>query len=88
MFDIGGIPTTIGIKVTRSYTWCLKSYTGGAHKNTGFKCQPSIPRATFCIKRYTPFVEIDDKGEEIETKILQLGFWTWTMDKEGATLRN
>ena len=25
---------------------------------------------------------------EIETKILQLEFWTWTMDKEGATLRN
>ena len=25
---------------------------------------------------------------EIETKILQLGFWTWTMDKEGATLKN
>jgi hypothetical protein len=26
--------------------------------------------------------------EEIEIKILQLGFWTWTMDKEGATLKN
>ena len=24
---------------------------------------------------------------EIEKKILQLGFWTWTMDKEGVTLK-
>ena len=57
-------------------------------KNTGFKCQPSMPRATFCIKRYTPFMEIDDKEGEVETKILQLGIWTWTMNKEGATLKN
>ena len=33
-------------------------------------------------------MEIDDKGGEIETKILQIGIWTWTMDKEGATLWN
>ena len=33
-------------------------------------------------------MEIDDKGREIETKILQLGIWTWTMVKEGATLKN
>jgi hypothetical protein len=33
-------------------------------------------------------MEIDDKGREIETKILQLGIWAWTMDKEGATLKN
>ena len=33
-------------------------------------------------------MEIDDKGGEIETNILQMGIWTWKMDKEGATLRN
>ena len=46
------------------------------------------PNATLCIKRCTPFMEIDDKGGEIKTKILQLGIWTWTMVKEGATLKN
>ena len=34
-------------------------------KNATFKCQPSIPKATFCIKGSTPFMKIDDKGGEI-----------------------
>ena len=41
----------------------------------------------FASMRSTPFMEIDDKVGEIEKKILQLGFWTWTMDKEGVTLK-
>ena len=69
-------------------------------KNARFKPQPSTLMQAFESVRSTPFMEIDDKGGEIrlykdmkalgeiETKILQLGFWTWTMDKEGTTLRN
>ena len=58
--------------------WYLKSYTSGVIptyavvfiKNARFKCQPSIPIATLCIKRCIPFMKIDDKGGEISTKIL------------------
>ena len=70
----------------RSYKWCHSNMYGGVHKKWRFKCQPSTP--TLCIKRGIPFMEIDDKGGEIEINIWQLGIWTWTMDKEGATLRN
>ena len=68
-------------------------------KNARFKCQPSIPRATLCIKRCTPFVGFDDKWGEISTKILrEFGFGhgygqrgkldlDMDMDKEGAILR-
>ena len=68
-------------------------------KNARFKCQPSIRRATLCIKRYTPFLEIDYKWREISTKILrEVGFGhrygqrgkldlDMDMDKEGAILR-
>ena len=90
----GGAPP-IGIKVKRSYMrylkgykWCHSNICGGVHKNARFKCQPSTPMQSFPSMRSTPFMEIDDKGGEIETKILQMGIWTWTMDKEGATLRN
>ena len=61
----GSSPTTTGIKVTRSYTWCLKSYTRGVHKKWSFKCQPSTPIQAFASMRSTPFMEIDDKGGEI-----------------------
>ena len=33
------------------------------------------------------YKDMKDLGE-IEKKILQLGFWTWTMDKGGVTLNN
>ena len=55
--------------------WCNSNTFVGVHKNARFKCQPSLPRATLCIKRCTPFMEIDDKGGEISTKILrEVGF--------------
>ena len=63
--DIGGGVPPIGIKVTRSYTWCLKSYTSDVHQKWGFKCQPSTPMQAFASMRSTPFIEIDDKGGEI-----------------------
>jgi hypothetical protein len=51
----------------------LKSYTSGviptyvvvSIKSARFKCQPSIPMKSFVSIRCTPFMEIDDKGEEI-----------------------
>jgi hypothetical protein len=44
-------------------------------KNARFKYKPSILRATLCIKRCTPFMEINDKGGEIITKISwEVGF--------------
>ena len=51
----GRSPTTIGIKVTRSYTWCLKSYTRGVHQKWWLKCQPSTPNARLCINKKHTF---------------------------------
>ena len=56
-------------------------------KNARFKCQPSIPRATLCIKRCTPFMEIDDKGGEISTKISwEVGFGHGYGQKRGSNI--
>jgi hypothetical protein len=54
----------------------LKSYTSGviptyvvvSIKNAKFKPQPSIPMQAFASMRSTPFMKIDDKGEEIVYK--------------------
>ena len=64
-----------------SYVWYPKSYTNGviptyvvlSIKNVRFKCQPSIPRATLCIKRCIPYMEIDDKGERLYKDMRALG---------------
>ena len=69
----GRSPTTIGIKVTRSYTWCLKSYTSGVHQKWRFKCQPSTPLQAFASMGSTPFMEIDDKGGEIVQRYESFG---------------
>ena len=85
----GRSPTTIGIKVTRSYTWCLKSYTSGVHKKWRFKCQPSTPNASLCIKKkYTFYGNWWQRGRDC-TKIWKLWErlrqrsrgWTWTLTK-------
>ena len=80
----------------RSYVWYLKGYTSCviptyvvvSIKNARFKCQPSIPSTTLCIKWCTPFMEIDDKGGEIGTKIWNMKealgrswIWTWMWTK-------
>ena len=66
----------IGIKVkdpmcgvSRATNGVIPTYEVVSIKNARLKCQPSIPRATLCIKWCTPFMEIDDKGGEIGTKI-------------------
>ena len=59
-------------------------------KNARFKCQPSISRATLCIKRCTPFMENDDKkGEVVQRYEIFLGSidLDMDMDKERATLK-
>jgi hypothetical protein len=38
-------------------------------KNARFKYQPSTPMQFFVSIRSTPFMEIDDKEGEVETKI-------------------
>ena len=59
----------------KGYKWCHSNICGGVQKNARFKCQPSIPIATLCIKRCIPFMKIDDKGGEISTNILwEVGF--------------
>jgi hypothetical protein len=40
-------------------------------KNARFKSQPSTPMLVFASMRSTPFMEIDDKGGEVGTKICQ-----------------
>jgi hypothetical protein len=39
--------------------------------NIIFKSQPSTPMQAFASMRCTPFIEIDDKGGEVRTKICQ-----------------
>jgi hypothetical protein len=39
--------------------------------NAIFKSQPSTPMQAFASMRSTPFMEIDDKGGEVGTKICQ-----------------
>jgi hypothetical protein len=59
------------------HKWYLKSFTSGviptyevmAIKNARFKSQPSTPMQAFASMRSVPFMEIDNKGGEIGTKI-------------------
>ena len=51
----GRSPTTIGIKVTRSYTWCLKSYTSSVHQKYKIQVSTIYPNATLCIKKMHTF---------------------------------
>jgi hypothetical protein len=54
---------------------CLKSNTSDVHKKCKIQVSTTISSATLCIKRCTPFAEIDDKGGEISIKILwEVGF--------------
>jgi len=81
-YDIGGGVQPIGIKVkdpmcgipraiqmvSFQHMWCCPS-----------KCKIQVstiyPNATLCIKRSTPFIEVDDKGGNISTNILrEVGF--------------
>ena len=69
----GRSPTTIGIKVTRSYTWCLKSYTNGVHKKYKIQAYTIYPNASLCINKKHTFMEIDDKGGEIVQRYESFG---------------
>ena len=71
--DLGGGVPPICIKVTRSYTWCLKSYTKGVHQKWSFKCQLSTPMQAFASIRSTPFMKIDDKWGEIVQRYESFG---------------
>ena len=80
--DLGGGVPPICIKIKDPMCGILRAiqvmsfqYLVVSIKNIRFKYQPSIPRATLCIKRCTSFMKIADKGGEISTKILrEVGF--------------
>ena len=94
-YHIGGGVTQIDIKIkdpmcgiSRSltqdtsgiYKWCHSNNQVMSIKNARLKPQPSTPNVTFASMRSSPFMEIDDKGEEIvqryasfEIKIIQGG---------------
>ena len=74
-YDLGGGVPPIGIKV-KDHTWVISKamvvsfqHTVVSIKNARFKCQPSTPMQSFVSIRSTPFMEIDDKGGEVGTKI-------------------
>ena len=87
--DLGGGVPPIGIKVKdpmcgsqELYKWCHSNICGGVHKNARFKCQPSTPMQSFVSIRSTPFIEIDDEGGGVETKICKCIMgrsisWAW-----------
>ena len=54
-YDIGGGVPPIGIKVTRSYTWCLKSYTSSVHQKYEIQVSTFYPNSTLCIKKMHTF---------------------------------
>jgi hypothetical protein len=64
----GRSPTTIGIKVILHMVskelnkWCPSKLLDSSVNHLSL-------RATLCIKRCTPFIEIDDIGGELSTKI-------------------
>ena len=75
-YDIGGGAPPIGIKVkdpicgiSRAIQVVSFQYLEVSIKNARFKPQPSTPMQSFISIRSTPFMEIDDKGGEIGTKI-------------------
>jgi hypothetical protein len=47
----------------------MPTYVVVSIKNAKFKCQPSTPMQSFVSIRSIPFMEIDDKGGEVGTKI-------------------
>jgi hypothetical protein len=49
----------------------IPTYVVMSIKNARFKSQPSTPMLVFASMRSTPFMEIDDKGGEVGTKICQ-----------------
>ena len=74
--DLGGVVPPIGINVkdpicgiSRAIQVVSFQYLEVSIKNARFKPQPSTPIQAFALMRSTPFMEIDDKGGEIETKI-------------------
>jgi hypothetical protein len=57
------------MRYLKGYEWCHSNICGGVHKNERFKCQPSTPMQSFVSIIGTLFVKINDKGEEVGTKI-------------------
>jgi hypothetical protein len=47
----------------------MPTYVVVSIKIAKFKCQPSTPMQSFVSIRSIPFMEIDDKGGEVGTKI-------------------
>ena len=71
-YDIWGGAPPIGIKVkdpicgiSRAIQVVSFQYLEVSIKNARFKPQPSTPMRALTSMRSTPFMEIDDKGEEI-----------------------
>ena len=79
-------PTTISIKVTRSYTWCLKSYTSDVHKKCKIEALTIYPNASLCINEKHTFYGNWWQRRRDCTKIWKLWerlrqrsrVWTWT----------
>ena len=58
-----------------TYKWCHFNNHEDVHQKCKIQVSTIYPNANLCIKRCTPFIEIDDKGGEISTKILrEVGF--------------
>ena len=88
-YDIEGGAPPISIKVkdpiwgiSRATSGVIPSYMVVSIKYAKFKPQPSTPMQSFVSIRCTPFIEIDDKGGEVGTKIWNAswgrsGSWTW-----------
>ena len=56
-------------------------------KNTRFKCQPSIHKCNPLYQKKHTFLEIDDKREEISTKIsLEVGFGHGYGQRRGSNI--
>ena len=57
------------------------------HKKCKIQVSTIYPNATLCIKRCTPFIEIDDKGERLVQRYYRKLDLDMDMDKEGVTLK-
>ena len=64
----GRSPTTIGVKVTRSYTWCHSNNQVIFIKNARFKCQPSTPMQPFVSKEAYLLWKLMTKEERLEQR--------------------
>ena len=69
------------------YKWCHSNICGIAHKKCKIQVSTIYPNATLCIKRCTPFIEIDDKGERLVQRYYRKLDLDMDMDKEGVTLK-